>query len=456
MQHPKVVVLGSGSLFFGRQAIWQMVTSAQLNQGTLALVDTDPGRAEKMGALARKVVDHAGVKLAIEESTDRKDVLAGADYVIISFANDTVKYRELDCRFSAKYGIRMCSGDTIGPGGIFRTLRELPQVLATAGDVEAICPDAWLINYANPTAALGLALKKHAPTLKSFALCDGHRMPGVRKRYAVMAGIVSQQEDYTEQIDRKFDLRIAGPNHFTWMIKAEYEGRDVMPSIAEGVRAKAAKEADDPTVGPKEKFRSAACYELYGIYGAIPTTTAHTKEYVRFWQGLGKNPESIPPLTLWDADARRKRHADMWQQVDEFNSGKRPISEFMDTFESDHATDIIETMVSGHKRQFYINTLNNGAVDNIGDDRFMELLCSVDGDGPRPVGIGSAPAGVRGLIEQVLDSHELAVEAAATCDRKILRRAMLTDPLVSSIADADALVEELLEAEREALPREWF
>jgi len=456
MQHPKVVVLGSGSLFFGRQAIWQMVTSPELNAGTLALVDTDPVRAEKMATLAAKVIDHTGVKLALESATDRKDVLAGADYVIISFANDTVKYRDIDCKLSARYGIRMCSGDTIGPGGIFRTLREFPQVMATARDVEAICPDAWLINYANPTASLGLALKKYAPKVNSFALCDGHRMPHVRKRYAAMAGIVADQEDYTDRIDGKFDLRIAGPNHFTWMIKAEYDGKDVLPAIAESIRAKAAQERDDPAVESKAKFRNAACYALYEIYGAIPTTTAHTKEYVRFWQGLGKSPEAIPPLTLWDADARRKRHADMWRQVDEFNSGARPICEFMETFDSDHATDIIETMVSGKSRQFYVNTLNDGAVTNMGPDRFMELLCDVDGDGPKPVCVGDMPAGLRGLVEQVLDSHELAVEAAASCDRKILRRAMLTDPLVSSIADADALIEELLAAEKEALPKEWF
>ena len=76
--------------------------------------------------------------------------------------------------------------------------------------------------------------------------------------------------------------------------------------------------------------------------------------------------------------------------------------------------------------------------------------------GPRPVSIGDAPLGLKGLWHQVLDTHELTAEAAVTCDRNILRRAMLTDPMVNSIADADAIIEELLQAERDALPAGWF
>jgi len=456
MQHPKVAVLGAGSLFFGRQAIWQMVHSPQLNRGTLALVDTDQDRLGKMAALAEKVVAHAGVSLDIEASSDRKDVLKGSDFVVLSFAEDNVKYRDIDCRISAKYGIRMCSGDTIGPGGIFRTLRELPEALAAARDVESLCPDAWIINYINPTAALGLALKRYAPALKSFALCDGHRMPRAKRRYAVRAGIVADEKDYTPEIDEKFDLRIAGPNHFTWMLKAEYDGRDVLPRIAETIRKDAAEEIDDTDAGSKRKFSNTICHTLYEIFGAIPTTTGHTKEYVRFWQGLGKTPEPIPPLSLWDAPTRYKRHEAMWQQVDEFLSGRTPIGDYMESFGSDHATDIIETIWSDSPRRFYINTLNDGAVTNVGDDRFLELLCDVDSAGPKPCPVGEAPAGLRGLWAQVLDAHELAAEAATTGRRDLLRRAMLTDPLVSSIADADALIEELLAAERDVLPACWF
>jgi len=459
-QHPKLTLIGAGSLFFGRQAIWQMVHSPLLNQGTLALVDINPQRLEQMARLARMVIaDSAassGVKLAVEASTDRKDVLDGSDFVVLSFANQSVKYRGLDCEIAAKYGIRMCSGDSTGPGGIFRTLRELPAILDMARDVRALCPQAWLINYVNPTAAQGIGLRRYAPDVKSFALCDGLHMPYVKQRYALQAGIVADADAYTADVARRFDLRIAGVNHFTWILKAAYEGQDMIPALAAAMRLDAEAEAGRVGAGSKEIFNATIGVALYEAFGIVPACVAHTKEYVRFWQGLGKTAEPVPPLSLWQTAPRYKLHEQMWQQVDDFTSGRRPISDFMKIFGPDHATDVIEAMVGGLPKPFYINTFNAGSVTNMADDAFLELLCDVDMSGPRPRPVGAMPRGVRGLQEQVLDAHELAAAAAATCDRAMLRRAMLTDPLVSSIGDADAIIRELLEAEREALPAGWF
>src|SRR5699024_9469681 len=96
---PKVVVLGAGSLFFGREAIWQMIHSEYLNTGTLALVDTNEDRLNKLVKLANMVVQETGVNLKIEGSTDRKEVLQNADFVVLSFAENSVKYRGITVIF---------------------------------------------------------------------------------------------------------------------------------------------------------------------------------------------------------------------------------------------------------------------------------------------------------------------------------------------------------------------
>jgi len=455
-QHPKVVVIGAGSLFFGRQAIWQMAHSPHLNTGTLALVDSDPVHLEKMVTLARKVVAHTGVKLRIEGSRKAAEVLPGSDFVVLSFADHSVRYRGIDCAIALKYGIRMCSGDTIGPGGIMRVLREFPVILAYAKQVEKLCPDAWVINYINPTAANGLGLRIFAPRVRSFALCDGLHMPHVKKHYAVRAGIVRKPEQFNALTDRDFDFRMAGPNHFTWLLKATHKGRDVAPRIADSLRKAAAKETEGGDTGAKALFNETISYALYEAFGYVPTCTAHTKEYVRFWQGLGKTPEPIPPLSIWETGDRYERHADMWTQVDSFNYGIRPIGDFMKIMGPDHATDIVETMWAGLNKPFFINTANGAAVPNMPQDAFLELLCDVNKDGPKPRPVGPAPVGLRGLWQQVLDTHELSVRAAVSGNRDTLLQAFLCDPLVSSIADAKAMMEELLAAERRALPRMWF
>lgn len=456
IQRPKVVVIGAGSLFFGRQAIWQMVHSPYLNKGTLALVDIEEERLSKMLTLAKMVAEANNVKLKVEGSTDRRDVLRDSDFVILSFARDSTKYRGIDCQVSLKYGIRMCSGDTIGPGGIFRAMREFPVILECAKDIESLCPNAWVINYINPTAVHGIGLKRYAPKLKSFALCDGLHMPRVKRNYAIRAGIIKTPEEYNEEVSGKFNLRIAGVNHFTWVIGAEYEGKSVMDEIAEALRLKADEDTTGGDQRSKAKYNDHLSYELYKIFGYIPACIGHTKEYVRYWQGLGKSGETYGMLDIWETEPRYKRHAEMWKQVDDFITGRIPIKEYTNMIGPDHATDIIESMVGGLNRPFYVNTFNNGAVINMNDDAFLELCSYVSMNGVTPVRVGEMPRGIRGMQELVLDTHELTAEAIYERSFSKLRRAMMTDPLVSSIADADNIIKELMEKEKDVLPGYWF
>jgi alpha-galactosidase len=282
-------------------------------------------------------------------------------------------------------------------------------------------------------------------------------MPHVKRAYAERAGLVRPGKPMSPAVDAKFDFRIAGPNHFTWLLKATAGSRDLTPAIAENLRQRAATETNGPDTGAKAIYNAAISYALYEAFGYVPACTGHTKEYVRFWQGIGKTPEPIPPLSLWETGARYEWHAAMWQEVDAFLLGVRPIDEFFQCVGRDHATDIIETMWAGLKKPFFINTDNRGgAVPNMPGDAFLEVLCDVTMDGPVPRPVGDAPVGLRGLWQQVLDAHELSAEAAVTGNRDVLLRAFLCDPLVSSLADARAMMSELLEAERDALPACWF
>ncbi|UPO91155.1 hypothetical protein L8T27_027125 (plasmid) [Niallia sp. Man26] len=192
------------------------------------------------------------------------------------------------------------------------------------------------------------------------------------------------------------------------------------------------------------------------MFGYVPTCTSHTKEYVPYWQGLGKLKDTIPPLSIWETEDRYKRHNEMWHQIDSFLSGKTPNSEYMNTFGPDHATDIIESMVGGLGKTFYHNTLNQGAITNMNDESFLELLCEVNMDGIIPLLSGEMPRGIRGMEELVLDTHEHTAEVVVEGSYNKLRRAMLTDPLVNSIADAEQIIEGLLELERNIIPKQWY
>ncbi|NLE29943.1 MAG: glycoside hydrolase family 4, partial [Phycisphaerae bacterium] len=174
MHSVKIVVIGAGSYFFGKQVIYKMATSKVLAGGTLALVDTDPKVLKTMMTLARRIFDATRCDVKLIGSTDRRKVMKDADFIVLTFSERNAYFRGLDTQIAAKHGIRMCSSDTIGPGGIFRALREVPHVMAMAKDAEKLAPRAWVINFVNPTSVLGIALKRFAPNVKSFALCDGH------------------------------------------------------------------------------------------------------------------------------------------------------------------------------------------------------------------------------------------------------------------------------------------
>jgi alpha-galactosidase len=465
MRGPKIVVIGAGSYFFGKPIIKKMATSPALAGGTLALVDTKPAVLATMSELARRIFRHTGCDVRVIGSTDRCEVLADADFIVLTFSDRNAYFRGLDTQIAARHGIRMCSSDTIGPGGIFRALREVPHVLAMARDAAELAPNAWVINFVNPTTVLGIALRRYAPQVRSFALCDGQHELYNTLHWCQRVGILPRacpehsRRDATTippEVASRLDLVIAGVNHCTWMLRFNYDGRDMLPVWRAELERQVELEQSNPQLHSKARFNSWYALQLWDIYGYYPTVIGHTKEYVPFFQGYGISPIVPEPITLFDAEQRTQEMAAAWAITEQYAAGALSSEEFLTRIPGDHASDIIESVWGGLGKSFYINTDNRGAVPNLPDDAFLELRCDVDLRGPRPQPAVAFPRGLLALQHQILDTHELTAEAAATGDRALLRRAMLTDPICNNIGDADNCIRDLLEAERDALPDYWY
>ena len=458
MAGPKITVIGAGSYFFGKPIIYEMATSKIMAGGTLALVDTNEKRLKTMMRLARRIFKHTGCKTKLIGSTDRKKVMANSDFIVLTFSKDNAYYRGLDTKIAAKHGIRMCSSDTIGPGGIFRALREIPHVLAMAKDAQRLAPEAWMINFVNPASTIGIALNRYAPEVKSFALCDGHHEPYCSLFYCKEVGILPEEtETIPPDVYNKLNLKIGGVNHCTWLVRFNYDGKDMMPIWRKNVAKRAREDRKNPTEKAKPRFNWEYALQLFDLYGAYPTAVSHTKEYVPFFQGYGAKPCKPEPIRLFGADIRAREMADAWKITEQYANGKLSVQKFLKNVNrADHATDIIENMWGNLGKSFYINSPNGGAVENLPDDAFLELRCDIDMQGPRPQPFGTFPIGLRGLQQQTLDTHQLTAQAAVTGDMKILRRAMLTDQLCNNIVDADACIKDMLEAERDVLPTYWY
>lgn len=443
MHSPKIVIIGAGSLFFGRKLVWSMNRLEGLTNGHLALVDTDPEHLRLMRSLAEKTRAASGATFEISATADFREALPGADFVILSFSHRNAHYRGIDCEVSARHGIRMCSGDTIGPGGVFRALRELPKISAIARAVEELCPRAWLINYINPSTVIGMFLRRHSRT-RNLALCDSLHLPHLHHGYMKLIGLDPADAAH-------FSMRIGGVNHFTFCLEATYRGENVLPRIISALRALGVDE--DPNAPAKGVFNKRISAKLGEVFGALPVCTAHTKEYLPYFQGQGEHvaDEIVPPLKLFEHHEREAITDDMWAQLRDYDSGVKPVAEFLEKTGSDHATDLIQAIWNGSGRHLFVNVPNGGAVPNLPADALLELECVCGADGPRPLPVGEMPLGLRSLQMRVLDTHELTVEAFARRDRSLLVRALAVDPIVNSLAAAEAVLADLYEAQKECL-----
>ena len=454
MKGPKVVLIGAASAFFGRQTIWSMVSKEALCSGTLSLVDPDTRKLKWMEKIARRVIDATSASLKLEVATDYRKVLKGADFVILAFAVEGVKYRGIDADISTKHGMIMCSADTIGPGGTMRTLREIPRQHRILKDVEKICPDAWVVNWVNPTSAMGIAMMRYFPKLKTMALCDGP--PRTNNNLIVTAGLASSPEKITPAIRRRTKIRCGGVNHFTWLVEMTYGGRDVTDKIKQTMLRDSQKQHIASSEAGKAALTNKIGSQIAEAVGFVPTCVWHTQEYLPYFQGHDVNRKNALKIRKWSIETRRKWMRECWQDMQHIASGKRAIEEFLNETTPDHASNIIESMWAGLNKRFYINTRNNGAVTNMVDDAFLEIPCTVDMNRVHPLAFGEMPRPLPGFMQRVLDEHELAVEAAMTCDRNILRRAFLASMVAVSIPDVEACMSDMLRRERSVLPKRWF
>jgi len=457
MGGPKITVIGAGSYFFGKEVIHKMATTPVMAGGTLALVDTDEKVLGTMMRLARRVFKETKCGVKAIGSVKRRDVMVDSDFIVLTFSERNAHFRGIDTEIAARHGMRMCSSDTIGPGGIFRALREVPHVIAMARDAARFAPDAWVINLVNPTAVLGMALRRYAPEVKSFALCDGHHEPYNTLMWCKMVGILPEDADNVpSSVYNKLDLAIGGVNHCTWLVRLNYNGKNMLGLVRRQIAERAREEKENPGEKAKPRNNNTYALQLMDLYGVFPTAVSHTKEYVPFFQGHGVAPNKPEPLRTFDAVIRQREMDAAWKITAQYAARKLTVRKFIKDVSNDHATDIIESMWGSQGKQFYINSANRGAITNLPNDAFVELRSDIDMHGPKAQPFGEFPRGVLALQHQVLDTHELTAEAAVTGDRKILRRAMLTDPICNNIVDADRCIRDLMAAERDVLPSYWF
>jgi len=450
----RLVLIGAGSAMFTQGLAADMFLSPDLGPWELGLVDIDPCALETAEELCRRMVEAKGAEIAISASTDRRDVLPGADVVVSTVGVGGRRGWEADVFIPRKYGIYQPVGDSVMPGGVSRAMRMIPALVEIARDVQALCPQAWFFNYANPMTANCWAIRK-ATGAPVVGLCHG--VFHVERELAAFIGAPA------EEVTSLY----AGLNHLTFIFDLRWKGRDAWPLM----RARMAQERGQPfdaaalgklfpemgahggELKAADNPFSSSLFEIYGAYPAV--NDRHVVEFFpeRFPGGryygktLGVDAFSFEGTIAWgdqiyeDMRAQALGQKPLDQEVFERSSG-----------EHEQLLDILRSMERDERRIFSVNLPNNGAVPNLPPDAILELPAAATATGLRPLHLLDFPDTLAAIVARKLAAARLTVEAALTGDRGLFVEALLADGAVTDPEVARKMGEELLEAHRQYLP----
>lgn len=428
MNRRKIVLIGAGSASFSQGLVADLIMTGKPWQ--LGLVDIDPVALETADGLSRRMIAARNADIVVEASTDRRDILPGADAVVTTISVGGRRAWEADVFIPRKYGIFQPVGDTVMAGGISRAMRMIPALVAIAQDVVKLCPQTTFINYSNPMTANCWAVRK-ATGVNVIGLCHG--VHDVTRELAQLIGAPPAE----------VTSLFMGVNHFTWIYDLRWKGEDAWPLV----RARMAQGVE----------RDPFSWSLFAAYGAYPAVNdRHVSEFFpeRFPQGryygkqLGVDAFSFE-RTIASGDSR---YAAMHAQA----VGEAPLNEALFARaegEHEQLIDILASLWSDQQRIFSVNLPNQGAVAGLPAEAILEIPAAATGRGFLPLQAPALPTALIAPIVRRVAAHALTVEAALTGDRQLWREALLADGAVNDPIIGEQLVEEMLAAHRSHLPQ---
>lgn len=436
----KIAFIGAGSIGFTRGLVTDLLTVKGLRNIRIAFTDINPKNLDMVTQLCQRDIDANGLSIQIEATTNRREALRDAKYIINCVRIGTLEGFETDVNIPLKYGVDQCVGDTLCAGGIMYGQRTIAAVLEFCKDIrEVAAPGAILLNYSNPNAMVTWACNKYGG-VKTYGLCHG--VQGGHKQIAKALGY--EQEE--------LDIICAGINHQTWYISVKHNGVEMLDKILPAYEA-------DPDLSRTEKVR----IDILRRFGYYSTeSNGHLSEYLAWYR---KRPEEIKKwidLDCWingetGGYLRVCTEGRNWFEYDFPNWMKEPARDF-DTYQrsQEHGSYIIEGLELGTRYRGHFNVVNNGTITNLPDDAIVEVPCYVDGSGVSIPKVGDLPLGCAAICNQSISVQRLAVEAAVHGDLFLLRQAMMLDPLTGAVCtpeEIDQMTDEMLIAGEQWLPQ---
>lgn len=421
----RIAVIGGGSTYTPEFVDGFIQHRDEVLVEEIALHDIDQERLEVVSGLVERMVRHAGLETRITFTTDRPAAVEGADFVLSQIRVGGMAARIRDEKIPLAHGV--VGQETIGPGGTLKAWRTIPVTLEIARDVERYAPNAWYINFTNPSGIITEALLKHTG-VRAVGLCNN---PINFTR--LIAGLFQVP-------DEAVFLEWVGLNHANWIQRAWVGGRDITPDligmVAQGI--------------PGYPFDA----ELVQALEMLPTW------YLQYYYYPDRKVAEMRAAGKTRGEVVAEVEQDLLQKYADPHRVVKPpeLSLRGGAFYSEAAVRLILSLMLDRRDVQIVDVRNGGAIPDLPPDGSVEVPCVVGAHGITPLRMGQLPETVRPLCQTVKAWETWTVEAGVTGSRRAALMAMVINPLVPSVDVARRLLEEMLEANRDFLPQfsGWF
>jgi alpha-galactosidase len=451
---PRIVIIGGGSYQWAPKLLIDIANTPSLHEAEIVLEDLDAKPLPPMVQFVERLAKLRGIGLQARATTNQREALEGADYVVVTISTGAFASMRHDLEIPERYGIRQSVGDSVGPGGINRALRNIPVLLGIARDMEELCPDAWLLNITNPMTTLCRAVTRTA-SVKTVGLC--HEIANTRYTLSMLLGA-----NYGD-----VDLTITGVNHLPVITELRVNGADGFELLRDLVehadeRADEMLEIELPddldesiraqlTKGPVLASNRLK-FELFRRFGALPG--AGDRHLAEFFPGFLTEASGwgekwgVKLTTIAERERDRQLdigHLDELLTIDEVPT--QPSGEIV--------APLIDSFLTGTRREFPVNVPNTGQCPDFPADVVVESIGVADAEGIRGRDRAVAPPVLGEYLRRVSASQELTVEAALSGSREKVFEAMLADPLAgrTDFEQLARMTTEMIDATKPWLPQ---
>jgi len=435
MAKPKIAMIGAGSLIFCKTLTMDILATPALQDVEICLMNRTKPKLDKMEAFVKEVVKANNLPAKVTATLDRRKALDGAKYVINMIQVGGVDAFRLDYEIPLKYGVDQCIADSLGPGGVFRALRTIPVLAEMSRDMNELCPDAILLNYANPMGANCSALGRVAK-VQFIGLCHGVQ---------TTLDLISR---YVEVPKDQVDYVCAGINHMAWFLslRDKRDGRDLYPILRQ--------RCEKPEYYVNEKVRC----EVMRHFGYFMTeSTGHLSEYVPWFRSSKRALDLYCDQPAFGGASCAYFNycnmlAEKYKSVDYLATESRKIKHRS----VEYCSYILEAVETGNVFRLNGNVRNDGYITNLPQGCCVEVPIFVDSRGLHPVRIGDLPIQCAALNQSNVTVQQLAVEAALTGNPEHAMQAIAMDPLTSAVCtlrEVRDMTREMLDAQSQWLPQ---